>query len=74
MMPQRRRHPKNDVEQALQLAEANGWIIVEVHRGHRWGLAACGSGCRRAVYSTPRDAGDHAADIRRAVWRCPHRQ
>src|SRR5215471_11500968 len=72
MPPNRRRHPKKDVEQALRFAEASGWTVLEVHRGHRWGLVTCGSGCGRAIFCTPREAGDHARDVRRAVTRCPH--
>jgi hypothetical protein len=37
-----------------------------------WGYVLCGSGCRVRIYSTPKNQGNHAKDIRRAVDRCPH--
>ena len=36
----RRAHPKKEVEQALQYAEANGWRI-EMAAGHAWGRLYC---------------------------------
>lgn len=34
--------------------------------------AAAAAGCRVRVYSTPKNQGNHAKDIRRAVDHCPH--
>jgi hypothetical protein len=63
----RSRHPKKEVEQALQYAEARGCTIVESHRGHRWGevLAAAPDGAAFGVWATPKNPGNHAKDIRR---------
>lgn len=36
--PERRRHLKKDIEAALRFAKAGGWIVEEIHRGHRWGI------------------------------------
>jgi hypothetical protein len=68
----RHRHRKKEVEEALQPAEAAGWMVVSTGAGHHWGVARCGAGCSVSVWSTPRDAGNHAKDIRRGVDRCPH--
>jgi hypothetical protein len=45
----RRRHPKKDIEVALRTAEAAGWTIEVIHRGHRWGVAHCPTGEHRVV-------------------------
>lgn len=76
-----KRHPKKDVEQALEEAEAEGWTVEHTASGHRWGVARCpvGSspgedrGCSISVWSTPKNPGNHAKAIARAVKRCPHR-
>lgn len=50
----RRRHPKKDVEQAVRAAEAAGWSVTEIHRGHRWGLLTCPAGLDTVtLFSTP---------------------
>ena len=73
-MPPRRRHPKKDIEAALQTAEAAGWVVEEIHRGHRWGLARCPAGEHAvAVWSTPRDPATLGKLIREQVSKCQHR-
>jgi hypothetical protein len=69
----RDRHPKKEVEEALKYAEAHGWAI---HRrsGHAWGQGWCPAhACLFAIWSTPRNSGNHAKQIRREVIRCPHK-
>jgi hypothetical protein len=66
------RHPKADVEKALQYADEHEWTVTRTVAGHRWGKAECGSGCTVSIWSTPKNAGNHAKAIRRAVDRCPH--
>jgi hypothetical protein len=68
----RRRHPKKDVEAALRHAELLGWRVAATTSGHRWGIARCGLGCSVSIWSTPKNPGNHAKGIRRAVERCPH--
>jgi hypothetical protein len=74
----RRKHPKKEVEQALSYAEDEGWKVEPKPKsGHAWGHACCPEhpgGCRVGIWSTPRNAGNHAKDIRRAVRRCPHEE
>ncbi|MXZ37403.1 MAG: hypothetical protein F4Z19_03940 [Holophagales bacterium] len=72
----RARHPKKDVEVALREAEAAGWTVTPTSSGHRWGVMKCGeasrSGCQVSIWSTPRNPGRHADQLRRFVRRCPH--
>ena len=72
----RARHPKKDVEIALAEVEAAGWTVTPKSSGHRWGVMKCGeasrSGCQVSIWSTPRNAGHHANQLRRFVKRCPH--
>lgn len=72
-MPQRPKHPKKEVEAAVAAAEAKGWTWRPL--GH-WGRLFCPhadeSGCQVGIYSTPKNAGNHAKQIIRAVGRCPH--
>lgn len=68
----RGRHPKNDIAQALDYAEKNGWIVEMTVSGRRWGVARCGRGCSISIWSTPKSPGNHANAIRRAVHYCPH--
>lgn len=68
------RHQKPDIEKAIQYAEGHGWTRDVRHSGHTWGYVLCGNGCRARIYSTPKNQGNHAKDIRRAVDRCPHEE
>jgi hypothetical protein len=67
----RNRHPKKEVEQALQYSEENRWTVEQTSSGHKWGVARCGQGCKVSIWSTPRNPGNHAKQVRRAVDRCP---
>ena len=72
----RARHPKKEVEGALQELEATGdWSVTVVYsKGHRWGAAKCRfkhRECQIGIWSTPRSAGNHAKQILRAAARCP---
>ena len=77
-MAGRNKHPKPDVEAALQHAEANGWR-VEHNRGH-WGVmlcptkdtpcGPCGEWCQTSIWSTPQNPGNHAKKLRGVVNRC----
>lgn len=71
-MRQGGRHPKKDVEAALDHAHHHEWVVRRTVAGHRWGVAACGKGCTVSVWSTPKNPGNHGKAIRRAVDACPH--
>lgn len=67
------KHAKKDVETALNFAEEHGWTVTPKSSGHAWGKAECGKGCIIAIWSTPKNPGNHAKTIRRAVTnRCPY--
>jgi hypothetical protein len=70
------RHPNKEIEAAIQYAESNGWRVVQTPGGHNWGYMLCPhearDGCRKAIYSTPRNPENHAKSIRSAVDGCPH--
>lgn len=68
----RGRQPKKEVEQALRLAETIGWTVTPTAAGHRWGKASCGRGCTESMWSTPRNAGNHANHLLRRIAACPH--
>ena len=55
-MSPRARHPKKDVEEALQFAEQHGWTVVPTAKGHRWGEMRCAyegrDGCRVSIWSS----------------------
>lgn len=72
----RRRHPKKEVEEALTEAEGVGWTVEPTAAGHRWGVIRCPEssreGCELSIWSTPRNVGNHAKQIRRAIARCAH--
>ncbi|WP_322366731.1 hypothetical protein [Pseudomonas sp. Teo4] len=71
-------HAKKEVEQALRHAESKGWKVV-VGGGHCWGKlycpfndaeCRCGEFCITSVWSTPRNPGTFARQLRRVVDRC----
>jgi hypothetical protein len=71
----RPRHPDKSIENAIGHAESLGWR-VELSNGHAWGRLfgplRTRDGCIVGVYSTPRNAENHARQIRREVDLCPH--
>jgi hypothetical protein len=76
-MPSRPRHPKKEVEESLEFAESHGWTVESPRPGHPWGRATCsrvGHDCLVWIWSTPKVAGNHAKQIRRAVYRCEEKE
>jgi hypothetical protein len=78
----RTKHPKKEIEDALQHAEANNWRVKE-GGSHAWGKiycpyndsdCRCGEFCISSVWSTPKSAGNHASQIRRVVDNCATHQ
>lgn len=71
----RPRHPDKHIEKAVRYAESLGWR-VQISSGHAWGKIFCPQstrdGCYFCVWSTPRNAENHARHIRREVDLCPH--
>jgi hypothetical protein len=71
-------HAKKEVEQALRHAESKGWRVV-VGGGHCWGKLycpfndtdfRCGEFCVTSVWSTPKNPGNFARQLRRVVDNC----
>ncbi len=74
----RKKHSKKEVEQALVYAEKQGWRI-EVGGSHAWGKiycpyndrdCRCGEFCIACIWSSPRNAANHAKQIKRVVDNC----
>lgn len=74
----RKPHPKKEIEEALRHAEARGWTVT---RGgsHAWGRmycprndeqCRCGEFCITSIWSTPKNSGNHAQQLRRVVDNC----
>lgn len=79
----RKRHPKKEVEEALQHAEEHGWRIELGGGGHAWGRmycpyndpeCRCGEFCITSVWSTPKNSGNHGNQLRRVVNNCATRK
>jgi hypothetical protein len=71
-------HPNKEVEAALKHAELHEWR-VEVGGSHAWGKiycpyndkeCRCGQFCIASVWSTPKNAANHARALRRVVDNC----
>ena len=82
-MATRSKHPKKEVEAAIAHAEKHGWR-VSVGGHHAWGKiycpygkspeCRCGEHCIAGIWSTPKDPGNHAKQIRRVVDNCTLRE
>jgi uncharacterized protein (UPF0335 family) len=67
----RRTHPKQQVREVLLEATAAGFDVNDTSkRGHGWGYIGCLI-CRQkfSVWSTPKNADNHASQIRRFIRR-----
>lgn len=78
----RGRHPKKEIEDALEYAEAAGWRIA-VGGGHAWGkmfcpyrndACRCGEFCITSIWSTPKSPSNHSKALRRVVDNCTTRK
>lgn len=76
----RRKHADKDVEAAIRHAEAAGWR-VELGGAHAWGKlycprrdsdCRCGIHCITSIWSTPRNPGNFARQLRQVVDHCRH--
>jgi hypothetical protein len=71
-------HPNKDIAAALKYAAEHGWEIKQ-GGAHAWGKIYCpynepecrgGEFCIQSIWSTPKNAGNHAKQIRRVVDNC----
>jgi hypothetical protein len=74
----RSKHQKKEIEEALRHAESHGWR-VEPGGSHARGrmycpfneaTCRCGEFCITSIWSTPKNAVNHARAIRRVVDNC----
>jgi hypothetical protein len=70
------RHPKKEIRAALDDAAAAGLVVKDTSaHGHSWGYVYCPKcGQRFSVSSTPKNAGNHAKQIRRFILRHRHEE
>lgn len=70
---ERRKHSSKEVAAAIAYALDRGWTFREMgHFGRLFCPHADRDGCQVGVNGTPKNAEDHAKQIRRAIDRCPH--
>lgn len=78
----RAKHPKKEVEEALRHAEGHGWRI-EIGGSHAWGRmycpyndpeCRCGEFCITSIWSTPKNVGNHARQLKRVIDNCATRK
>jgi len=74
----RKTHKSKEIEAVLQELEALGWAVVE-GKGHAWGVlrcpanskeCRCGEFCQMSVWSTPKNAEQHARKLRQKALAC----
>lgn len=70
----RGRHQKKQVEAALLAAEAVGFTVTVLQKGHRYGVVTAPDGDELTVYSTPRDPDVMAKRIQEFVRKHPEEQ
>ena len=75
----RERHPKKEVEAVLSELEKLGWSVRIRKKGHAWGLllckhndeeCRCGEFCQMSIWSTPKNPGNFANNLRRKALNC----
>ena len=72
-MARRPRHPDKDVEAAIAHAEDCGWRVVPGKNHAKFKLLCPQNdptGCIIFVWATPKNPGNHARDIMRAIHKC----
>lgn len=73
----RPKHPSKEIEQALKYAESKGWRYHSSgNSAHSWGRILCPlsnrEGHAMSIWSTPKNAENHAKQIKRNVDACEH--
>lgn len=76
-MARRPKHPNKEIEEAIVYAEHKGWVYKEPgNSAHAWGRLLCPlhtrEGHQMSVWSTPRNAYNHACQIKKLVDKCQH--
>lgn len=73
----RNKHPNKEIENSIRKAEQFGWRYQKAGgSAHAWGHLLCPlnerGGCRMSIWSTPRNADNHARQILKQIQKCPH--
>lgn len=76
-MTRRPRHPNKEIEAAVAEIVESGWVWAALGKSaHGWGKLMCPlhdkGGCIIFVYSTPKNAANHAHQIRKKAQKCGH--
>jgi hypothetical protein len=76
-MAKRPKHPNKEIEAAILYAEKNGWVYKDTGKSaHAWGRLLCPlharEGHQMSIWSTPRNANNHAQQLKRQVNKCEH--
>lgn len=66
------KHPKKDVNDALDHADQLGFEVERTAAGHKWGRIKCSCGALVSVWSTPRNPHNHGRQLRRWVDQHDH--
>lgn len=67
------RHPKKEIARALNQLDPQVFEVVEVHRGHRWGIVRCRvCGKAEPIWSTPDVPENNAKRVRAFARRHDH--
>jgi len=66
------KHPKKEINEALDHADSLGLVVERTSAGHKWGRIVCVEGEWVAVWSTPRSPFAHARRLRKWADRHVH--
>jgi hypothetical protein len=66
------KHPKKEVNDALDYADKQGLKVERTSAGHKWGRIGCSCGASVPIWSTPRSPHNHGRRLRRWVMKHDH--
>jgi hypothetical protein len=66
------KHPKKEVNDALDYADQHGFHVGRTVSGHRWGRITCTCGASVSIWSTPKSPHDHSRRLCRWVLQHDH--
>ena len=66
------KHPKKQVNYALDYAAQHGFKVERTASGHKWGRIKCACGDFFLIWSMPKRPHNHALQVRRWVVKHDH--
>ena len=66
------KHPKKEVNEALDYADKQGLTVERTSAGHKWGRIRCSCGAFFSIWSTLQSPHDHSRQVRRWVDQHQH--